>query len=475
LFQPTVAQETWFGGRNAHSITLYYQSISASPHPQYRKFSFEELRLEDYIQMGRIQPMQNPAVKAEPAEEPTPTANAMSLEYWTEVESGHYEYILEDHPAPKPRVVLPLITKGIISISMVQKLQNNLEKTETELKQLKENAALDRDEYRKALQARLKSEMEETLKTRSEKMKSALNLKLAEGREELQKQRLKELSYEQAVELLENNPSIVAKTKEGLGAAGAEEIRKLESQFQERVDAAKKELSDAEIREMLRSNSLVGAIFKGNLKKRIEAEKEKITAILTAGFEERLRLAEDAANTAKENAVLLEGKKSALRLSIREDQLQRANAKLGIVERAVETRPDVAVKEIWEEIKQWKPTIALTIATPTFSALATIRGTTPGKLGLPSLSSSPAIFGATWNPRDFNPFLSTHCSVKSSSGDTTKWNLAHPQLSHISGTKAKFGHKTASSTEISSGGKRSRETDDIGVSEEGPKRTCKDC
>jgi hypothetical protein len=166
MFQPTIADET-----HVQEVSkVSYQSISASPHPQYRLFSFEELRVEDYIQMGRFQPTQNSAMKTELVEEsPLPT-NTVLLEEWKEVESGYYEYILEDDPAPKPRVVLPVITKGIISIAMVHKLQDSLGMIESELKYLKESAASDRAKHSKQLETKLEAQMEETLKTRSEKV-----------------------------------------------------------------------------------------------------------------------------------------------------------------------------------------------------------------------------------------------------------------------------------------------------------------
>lgn len=72
-----------------------YQSITAAFLPQYRDYSFEELRLEDYVQMGGVQLAQHTEMKMEePAEEPVSTTKAALWEEWKEVESGltcHYE------------------------------------------------------------------------------------------------------------------------------------------------------------------------------------------------------------------------------------------------------------------------------------------------------------------------------------------------------------------------------------------------
>ena len=129
----------------------------------------------------------------------------------------------DDKPAPKPRVVLPAITKGIFNIATIRRLQERFEKVETELRKLKESAAHET----KALEQRLEAQMEEKLKTRSEKMKIQLNRKLPETQDELQKQRVRYVSTEQVKELMESHPIVMAKMKESLDAARAEEVTKL--------------------------------------------------------------------------------------------------------------------------------------------------------------------------------------------------------------------------------------------------------
>jgi hypothetical protein len=261
--------------------------------------------------------------------------SAINAVYWKdlkEVENGYYEYIIEEDPAPKPRVVLPVMTKGIINISTVEQLQDKLDKTKaevrelqirmdaaearerkylevrTELRELKEKVAADSARERKELEA----QMEERLNIRSDKMKAALNAKLADVRAKSHTLAWGGLSGEEALQMLDSHPMLSAKMREAVEAARAEDTMKLESLFQKRVEMAKKQLSAIEIRELLVTNTLLQDIFKGNLSKK----RAEVTAPFTTEFEAKLQSAQDAANLVKEQAVLLEGKKSALRINM---------------------------------------------------------------------------------------------------------------------------------------------------------------
>jgi hypothetical protein len=91
-----------------------------------------------------------------------------------------------------------------------------------------------------------------------------------------------------------------------------EEKTKIEAQIQERIEAAKTQLSEAEIRQILTSNSTAISIFKGNLNKRLDVEKSRMTATLKAEFEEKLRMIEDAAVTKRPSAVIPTTEKPAV-------------------------------------------------------------------------------------------------------------------------------------------------------------------
>jgi hypothetical protein len=313
---------------------------------------------------------------------------------------------LDVEPSAKPRVVLPAITHGIVNTFTVQQLQDKLEKAESEVKKLKEDAV----QHEKALQLRPEAQMVEMLR-------SEVGIKMAELRDALQKLILRELSPNQAMALLEH-PVLMANVDERLSAARAEETAKLETQFQERVERAKMQLSEVEIRELLTSNAVAISIFKGSLDKRLEIEKARLTATLKAEFEEKLRSAKDAANAKRSNSVISEEK---------------------------------------------KPAVTSTIAFPaslndqTSFGVGTSRLTTPfgypvTALGSSSKSTFSAVFGESWKPR-------TPLQVLSSSPPSAN-------LSPKSDRNAKL------KIEWHSSGKRNRDTDDVGGREGEPKKIC---
>lgn len=467
-------------------------------------------------------------MKMEPTKKPIPTATSTFLEEWKEVESGHYEYILDDEPAPKPRAVFPAITKGIINTFTVQQLQGKLEKAEIELKRLKENVVRDETE----LQQRLQAQMEETLQTMSENMKDQLNQKLAVAKEALQKERLRDLSSRQITEFLEN-PTVVVKMKESLAAAKAEEAAKLDAQFQFRVEAAKRQLSDdeiqellkwnpsaiaifkaklakqveeakkllsdteiremfisnptakaifretlvkqveaaknqlsqAEIREMLKSNPIAVAVFKIHLNKQLNDEKAKIVAAVRGEFEGKEFLAKEESNAEKANADVSGEDQTGLRLGKMEDQLKRANAKLSIVEKAAEARSSTTVKDIWREVEQLRPAVSSNSQISFGAGIS--RLTTPFRypitaLGSATKATSPVIFGQASKPRSPLEVLS----------NAFPRSDIQPQVSPKPEVQSDGNPKVKSL--MSSGFKRLRESGDVGGSEEGTKKFCKE-
>jgi hypothetical protein len=346
-----------------------YQSITASDVARYRGFSFEELRLADYGRVGKLMPWDQPKTssysmnltfsrrsgeittkptkesqsvanaspfssavikKETEASQPT-TSNTASSQEWMHIENDRDEDIMEVDPVPKPKVVLPAFMKGIINMDAVEQLQENHNKAELELKKLKQSAA--RDAQAKAEKLRKVENELKMLKQTAEKEKEALGLRMQAQMEKTLETRSEEL-------------------KKTLAATRAAEIAKLEAKFQDRAGSTNNRLSDAEIRELLASNPLAVSICKANLFKQLEIEKAKITTSLTAEFERKLQGVQDKAATEKAELLLRDGNQLYESLGSTVDQVNRANAKLCMVEKAAETRPNAPVKIIWEEIKQ---------------------------------------------------------------------------------------------------------------------------
>jgi nucleoprotein TPR len=121
-------------------------------------------------------------------------------------------------------------------------------------------------------------------------------------------------------------------------------------------------LSDTQVRELLASNQTARSIFSANLKKRLETETQKLkdeqagkinaeTQKLKEEHEKVIADAQQKAETAQAQAVLMMEKKSSLRLNMAENRSKTAQAKLEVVEKAATETPEKPVGEVWEVAK----------------------------------------------------------------------------------------------------------------------------
>ncbi|XP_044715102.1 TPR/MLP1/MLP2-like protein [Hirsutella rhossiliensis] len=101
------------------------------------------------------------------------------------------------------------------------------------------------------------------------------------------------------------------------------------------------QLDDASIRQFLASNATVKSIIAANLKKRLEAESAKIKGDVDTKIA-----------SARDQAQLMESKKSTLRINMAENKLKAANTRLGVVETAAKETPEKPVVEVWEVVKK---------------------------------------------------------------------------------------------------------------------------
>ncbi|RDA90853.1 hypothetical protein CP533_1542, partial [Ophiocordyceps camponoti-saundersi (nom. inval.)] len=202
------------------------------------------------------------------------------------------------------------------------------------------------------------AQVEQTIKERCDKMRDALNNKLKDSRakhdEELkQKGEDLRLQFEQEkrIWLAENQSANNSAPR----VITVEDLSQLE---------------DATIRTFLSTNPTVKSIVMSNLqtqlKKRSEAEMAKMKGEIDAKIA-----------AAREQAQLMESKKSSLRLNMAENKLKMAAAKLGVVETAVRETPQKAVSEVWEEVKKTRVSSGAGPATPAKAAPASPT-TTPG-------------------------------------------------------------------------------------------------
>ncbi|KAK5662077.1 hypothetical protein OQA88_10191 [Cercophora sp. LCS_1] len=271
------------------------------------------------------------------------------------------------------------------------------------------------DEERKALEekiaqaeariAELEADVQEKedkfdsiVKVRSDKMKASLNKllandkeanakKLQEDREALQKEFDLKLQQEIAILKAEQQtaapapqngvPSTPAKpgpvdlitqTPSAGTPGGVADVSALNN------------MTDAQIRELIKTNPTLKSIITANVKKLAEMDTKKAVtktqAELKTEYEAKIA-------SAKEQAAALSEKKSALRINMLDRQSKTAQAKIAVVETAAKETPQRPVGEVWEIAKDAKPPASAPAPAPTPAAAAP----TPAPAAVPAAST----------------------------------------------------------------------------------------
>ncbi|KAI4131278.1 MAG: hypothetical protein LQ338_001303 [Usnochroma carphineum] len=240
-------------------------------------------------------------------------------------------------------------------------------------------------EMRAAIQAELEArhnervqKAEETFERRTQAMKTQLSKKLAEGKEQMRREKeealqalrtahekeledLKRRHQDELDELKRQQETKFAEFKTAWMAEHPPKAANTESS--EKTEASKPsaqwEPTDAEARDFVASNSTVKSIVTRNIQQRVgEARtaltsqlKEEHTKELTAKLEET----QAKANAAREQAVVMEGKKNAVKVNILENKAKLAQLRLDIIAKAATDTPLKPVVEVWEMAKGAKP------------------------------------------------------------------------------------------------------------------------
>ncbi|KAL7800801.1 hypothetical protein V8C43DRAFT_178486 [Trichoderma afarasin] len=251
----------------------------------------------------------------------------------------------------------------------------------------------------------VEAKIQQTIKERSDRMKDTLNNKLKESRARLEEEFKKKdedlkLHFEQEKKIWQiENLSQAAPAKE-TSAAGQQPpstSAKVEAPSVPPTPAPSgppdlSQLDDSSIRQFLASNATVKNIIAANIRKKMDAESAKIKT----EYEGKITAARDQAQ-------LMESKKSTLRINMAENKLRHATAKLGVVETAANETPQKPVVEVWEVAKATQaPPPAPAAAKPPAPASATttpvrqpsISGSTPASATVPpGAAAQPATSG----------------------------------------------------------------------------------
>jgi nucleoprotein TPR len=260
--------------------------------------------------------------------------------------------------------------------------------------------------------AGLEAQMENTLKARSEKMKATLNKKLAESKEaqrtNLEAEFKLKLEQEKQIWLAENKSveqGPQTPLKISIDQAKPTEEATPATPTQPPATTPAIELSEKEVRDIIQHNPTAQAIMKGNIVKKAALETQKETQRLKDEHAKLITELQTKADAAKTQAVMMEGKKSALKLNMSENKVRSANGKLEIVEKAAQETPQRPVVEVWEEAKNFRlPPAAPPAVVPPTAATAATNGapSTPQKAEV-KIEAAPSILTQVSSQLPGNP------------------------------------------------------------------------
>lgn len=204
---------------------------------------------------------------------------------------------------------------------------------------------------------------EQIVKTRSDKMKEALNKRLSDYKTQMEEERTQ---MKQDIEKLEADFKLRMEQERKIWEA---EHGNVPSDTKPPATPARQNasstpagtpstsltnlstLNDKEIRDLVSTNATIKSIIQNNIKNKLAIETKKVRE-----EQETLKIEwEQKVVQAREQATALATSKSNLKLNMTEKRAQAAAAKLVVVETAAKDTPQRPVGEVWEIAKDAKP------------------------------------------------------------------------------------------------------------------------
>lgn len=116
--------------------------------------------------------------------------------------------------------------------------------------------------------------------------------------------------------------------------------------------------TEEEARSLVQSNDTLKAILRRNVTQQVNKAREEISTRLKEEHEKtlaaRIKELQVKADTGKEHAVALEGKKTALQVNMANNKVRMSQIKLEIVQKAAQETPQRPVQEVWAIAKDAK-------------------------------------------------------------------------------------------------------------------------
>ena len=202
---------------------------------------------------------------------------------------------------------------------------------------------------------------EEVFNKRAQNMKEALNKKMSSLRTEMQQ--TYEASNAKGLEALKIEHAADVEALNKRHKAELDELRQLTKDPAENTKSGGKSdvsvqasnegwpMDDSDVKEFLQKNEVARRMLQNSMSNREKKLREEQQQVLA----ERLAEAEAKANTAKEQAVSMEGKRFTAKMSMTENRAKLAQAKVEVVQKAANDTPQRPVGEVWAIAKDAKP------------------------------------------------------------------------------------------------------------------------
>ncbi|KAF2171827.1 hypothetical protein M409DRAFT_18060 [Zasmidium cellare ATCC 36951] len=306
--------------------------------------------------------------------------------------------------------------------SVAEQVKDEVAKLQAEIEQQHELAKKQLEEEHAAKEKKLKSNLarqlsDERVKIRAEAEKELLEQHAAEI------QRIKD-EHNAALEQLKEAHKAELEKLSKEGGAAADQTKVVDTVKTEaptgELDVATLELTDAQARELVKSNAAVMSLLQTNLRAQVDKQTEKLRLTIAAKDEEIAKLKEQlqkgpsgeagetpnnlvtreelekqlaAAQEAKEKAVRQAHAQAEMKDKLQKNQLVNLQAKIAIVKKAAEETPTKPIKEVHEEVMKWKPApkaAAPAAGTPSPASAVPSSAQKPGSAVPPGTPATPS-------------------------------------------------------------------------------------
>ena len=217
-----------------------------------------------------------------------------------------------------------------------------------------------------AARLELQKRLEEGYQKRADGMKAQLNKRLNEAKLQIRQSvdaehskalQSSETQHQQQIDQLQSQRKALEAEVNGLktDAAKTNETgtasQEADATKEKQAPGPKWQPTEQEARALMQSHEIMRNIVKANIQSHVKKQNDILATKLKEEHAKDMAEAQAKAATAKEHAVLMENKKTAVQLNMANNKANTSQFKLELVEKAAQSTPDKAVKEVWDSVK----------------------------------------------------------------------------------------------------------------------------